>query len=151
MPDKSKRFIINNQCLTAQHLAQPRKEYIMAKRTMERSWEEQTITILGKVYDYKELPPKMKHMCGFLGFGTKLVDNLAGMKAYSVEEKAAKVDKVYDNLMKDTWRVPGEGGKSSAKAERLKVMEAFEEANKSDRAVMRKCLAGQGYEFPEEE
>ena len=122
----------------------------MAKRTMERNWEEQTVTILGKVYDYKKLSPEMKDMCGFLGFGTKLVDNLAGMKAYTQEEKTAKVDKVHDCLKAGNWRVPGEGGQSSAKAERLKVMEAFKKANTSDRAVMRKCLAGQGYEFPAE-
>ena len=120
----------------------------MAKRTMERDWKEQTVTILGKVYDYKKLSPEMKDMAGFLGFGTKLVDNLAGMKAYTSEEKTEKVSKVYNNLLAGNWRVPGEG-KTSAKAERAKVMEAYEKASKTDKAVMRKCLAGQGYEFPE--
>ena len=93
----------------------------MAKRTMERDWTEQTVTILGKVYDYKKLSQEMKEMAGFLGFGTKLVDNLAGMKAYSPEEKLEKVSKVYDNLLQGNWRVPGEGGKTSAKAEREKI------------------------------
>ena len=105
----------------------------MATRTMERDWKEQTITILGKVYDYKKLSPEMKDMAGFLGFGTKLVDNLAGMKAYTSEEKIGKVDKVYDSLLAGNWRVPGEGvqtmkkklGEAKAKATpaELKVLE----------------------------
>lgn len=119
----------------------------MAKRTMERDWEKRIVTILGKDYDYNKLSPEMKDMAGFLGFGTKLVDNLAGMKAYTSEEKTAKVDKVFNSLLKNEWRVPGEG-KTSAKAEREKVMKAYEEASDSDKAVMRKCLIGQGYNFP---
>lgn len=121
----------------------------MAKRTMERDWEKRTVTILGKTYDYGKLSPEMKDMAGFLGFGTKLVDNLAGMKAYTSEEKTERVGKVYDNLLAGNWRVPGEGGKTSAKAERAKVVEAYEKASKADKAVMRRCLAGQGYEFLE--
>ena len=121
----------------------------MASRTMKRDWEGKTITILGKVYDYESLPQKMKDMAGFLGFGTKLVDNLAGMKAYTSEEKLEKVDKVYESLLKNEWRVPGTGGKTSAKAEREKIFEAFAKADKEQQKVMRMCLAGQ-YEFPED-
>lgn len=121
----------------------------MAKRTMERDWKEQTVTILGKVYDYKKLSQEMKDMAGFLGFGTKLVDNLAGMKAYTSEEKLEKVSKVYDNLLQGNWRIPGEGGKTSAKAEREKIFAAFEVATKEQKKVMRQCLARQ-YEFPED-
>ena len=68
--------------------------YIMASRTMERDWEKRIVTILGKEYDYGKLSPEMKDMAGFLGFGTKLVDNLAGMKAYTSEEKLKKVEKL---------------------------------------------------------
>ena len=106
----------------------------MAKRTMERNWEERTVTILGKVYDYKKLSPEMKDMCGFLGFGTKLVDNLAGMKAYSIEEKSAKVDKVHDCLKAGNWRVPGEGGQSMKK----KLGEAQAKATSAELAVLKK-------------
>jgi hypothetical protein len=120
----------------------------MAKRVMERNWESKVITILGVKYDYGELSSEMKDMCGFLGFGTKLVDNLAGMKAYTLEEKIAKVDKVWDSLLKNEWRVPGTG-KTSAKAEREKIFKAYEEATPEYQAVMRKCLKGQGYVFPE--
>ena len=118
----------------------------MATRTMERDWERKVITILETEYDYNKLSPEMKDMAGFLGFGTKLVDNLAGMKAYTSEEKTKKVDKVYDNLLAGNWRVPGEGG-TSAKAERTKIMEAYKNASKADRKVMEKCLVGQGYDF----
>lgn len=120
----------------------------MAKRTMERDWKEQTITILGKVYDYKALSAEMKDLAGFLGFGTKLVDNLAGMKAYSSEEKLEKVDKVYGALLQGNWRTPGEG-KTSAKAEREKIFNAFAAASKADKVVLRKAFAGQ-YDFPTE-
>lgn len=106
----------------------------MAKRTMERDWEKRTITILGKEYDYNLLPDKMKDMAGFLGFGTKLVDNLAGMKAYSSEEKLEKVDKVFDSLMKNEWRVPGEGKQSMKK----KMDEAKGKASASELAVLKK-------------
>ncbi len=119
----------------------------MAERTMTRDWERKVITILGVEYDYGKLSPEMKGMCGFLGFGTKLVDNLAGMKAYTQEEKTLKVDKVYDNLLAGNWRVPGEGGKTSAKVERAKIMEAYKNASTADRKVMEKCLVDQGYDF----
>lgn len=118
----------------------------MASRTMERNWEKRIVTILGKEYDYGKLNTKMKEMAGFLGFGTKLVDNLAGMKAYTSEEKLKKVDKVYENLLNGNWRIPGEGG-TSAKAERAKVIEAYTNASAADRKVMEKCLVGQGYDF----
>lgn len=106
----------------------------MAKRTMERDWEKRTITILGKTYDYNELRPEMRDMCGFLGFGTKLVDNLAGMKAYSPEEKLEKVDKVFNSLMKNEWRVPGEGKQTMKK----KMDEAKAKASDSELAVLKK-------------
>lgn len=125
----------------------PERKYIMAKRVMERDWDKRTITILGKVYDYTGLSPVMKDLAGFLGFGTKLVDNLAGMKAYSQEEKLKKVDKVYASLMKGEWRVPGTGEKITAKVEREKIFAAFEKATKEQKKVMRLCLKGQ-YEFP---
>lgn len=119
----------------------------MATRTMTRDWEKRTITILGVVYDYTKLEEDMQNNCGFLGFGTKLVDNLAGMSAYTNKEKTAKVDKVYKSLLAGIWKIPGTGG-ASAKAERAKVMEAYDKASVADKAVMRKCLVGQGYEFP---
>ena len=106
----------------------------MATRTMERDWKEQTITILGKVYDYKKLSPEMKDMAGFLGFGTKLVDNLAGMKAYTSEEKTEKVDKVYNSLLQGNWRAPGEGGQSMKK----KLTEAKEKATSAELKVLEK-------------
>lgn len=106
----------------------------MAKRTMERNWVKRTITILGKEYDYKLLPEKMKGMAGFLGFGTKLVDNLAGMKAYSSEEKLKKVDRVFNSLMKGEWRVPGESKQTIKK----KMDEAKEKASASELAVLKK-------------
>ena len=106
----------------------------MAKRTMERNWEEQTITILGKVYNYKELSPQIKDSAGFLGFGTKLVDNLAGMKAYSQEEKLKKVDAVYESLLKGNWRVPGSGKESFKK----KLASAVEKATPEELAMMKK-------------
>lgn len=121
----------------------------MAKRTMERDWERKVITILGVEYDYKALSAEIQDKCGFLGYGTKLVDRLAGMKAYTDEEKVEAVNKVNGNLLQGQWRQPGEG-KTSAKAERAKVMEAYEKASKADKAVMRKCLTGQGYMFPED-
>lgn len=108
--------------------------YNMAKRTMERDWEGQTITILSKVYDYKKLSPEMKDMAGFLGFGTKLVDNLAGMKAYSSEEKLEKVDKVFDSLLKNEWRVPGEGKQTMKK----KMDEAKAKASDKELEVLKK-------------
>jgi len=104
----------------------------MAKRTMERDWKEQTVTILGKVYDYGVLTPEMKDMCGFLGFGTKLVDNLAGMKAYTPEEKLERVDKVYTALKAGNWRIPGEGVQSMKK----KLEAAKEKATPEELAVM---------------
>ncbi len=119
----------------------------MAKRVMERNWEELTITILGKEYDFNTIPQDMKDKCAFLGFGTKLVDNLAGMKAYSSEEKTGKVDKVFNSLLEGNWRVPGEGGSSSAKKEREKIMEAYKNADAENRIALAKCLAGQGYDF----
>ena len=119
----------------------------MVERTMTRDWERKIITILGVEYDYDKLSPEMKEMAGFLGFGTKLVDNLAGMKAYTQEEKTKKVDKVYANLLQGNWRIPGEGGKTSAKVERAKIMEAYKNASTADRKVMEKCLIGQGYDF----
>ena len=106
----------------------------MATRVMERNWEKQTITILGKVYDYKTLTPEMKDMCGFLGFGTKLVDNLAGMKAYSPEEKLEKVSKVYSALLKGEWRIPGEGVQTMKK----KLAEAEAKATPAELAVLKK-------------
>ena len=106
----------------------------MAKRTMERDWKEQTVTLLGKVYDYKALSAEMKDMAGFLGFGTKLVDNLAGMKAYSQEEKIAKVTSVYNNLLKGNWRVPGEGTQSMKK----KLTSAQEKATPQEMEVLKK-------------
>ena len=120
----------------------------MATRTMTRDWERQIITILGVEYDYHKLSAEIQDKCGFLGYGTKLVDRLAGMKAYTDEEKTSAINKINDNLLAENWRQPGVGG-TSAKAERAKVMEAYEKASKADKAVMRKCLAGQGYEFPE--
>lgn len=113
----------------------------MAKRTMERNWEEQTITILEREYDYAILSPKMKDMCGFLGFGTKLVDVLAGMKAYSIEEKREKVDKVFDSLLKDEWRVPGQGRQNTKKEleeARRKMDEAKANASESDLEVLKR-------------
>lgn len=106
----------------------------MASRTMERDWEKRTITILGKDYDYKQLPEKMKDMAGFLGFGTKLVDNLAGMKDYSREEKLKKVDKVFGSLLKNEWRIPGDGKQSMKK----KLDAAKATATASDLAVLKK-------------
>lgn len=106
----------------------------MAKRTMERDWEKRIITILGKEYDYTGLSPEMKDMAGFLGFGTKLVDNLAGMKAYSNEEKLEKVDKVFNSLLKNEWRVPGEGKQSMKK----KLDEAKAKASNSELEVLKK-------------
>ena len=106
----------------------------MAKRTMERDWEKRTITLLGKVYDYSKLSPEMKDMAGFLGFGTKLVDNLAGMKAYSKEEKLKKVDKVYSALLKGEWRIPGEGVQTMKK----KLAEAEAKATPAELAVLKK-------------
>ncbi len=119
----------------------------MAERTMTRDWERKIITILGVEYDYNKLSQEMKEMAGFLGFGTKLVDNLAGMKAYTQEEKTLKVGKVYDNLLLGNWRVPGEGGGKSGKKVMAEIYAAYQKANKSDRATMEKCLAGQGYDF----
>ena len=106
----------------------------MAKRTMERDWEKQVITILGKEYDYTKLPQAMKDKCGFLGYGTKLVDNLAGMKAYTSKEKLEKVDKVNDNLLASTWRVAGEGVQSMKK----KMTEAKEKATPAELKVLAK-------------
>lgn len=106
----------------------------MAERTMTRDWKERTITILGKVYDYNKLSPEMKDMAGFLGFGTKLVDNLAGMKAYTSEEKTEKVDKVYDSLLAGNWRVPGEGVQSMKK----KLTEAKGKATPAELKVLEK-------------
>lgn len=106
----------------------------MAKRTMERNWEEKTIKILGKEYDYKTLSADMKDMAGFLGFGTKLVDNLAGMKAYTQEEKLAKVDAVYKALCEDKWRIPGTGVQTAKK----KINEAKEKATPSELEVLKK-------------
>lgn len=114
---------------------------------MERDWERKIITILGTEYDYNKLSPEMKEMAGFLGFGTKLVDNLAGMKAYTQEEKTQKVDKVYTNLLAGNWRVPGIGGGKSGKKVMAEIYAAYQKANTSDRATMEKCLAGQGYDF----
>lgn len=121
----------------------------MATRVMERDWKEQTLTILGKVYDYKVLSAEMKDMAGFLGFGTKLVDNLAGMKAYSQEEKLKKVDKVYDALLQDNWRTPGEGNSLSGKKEREKIFAAYAQASKAQQKIIQEVLKGQ-YEFPVE-
>jgi uncharacterized membrane protein len=101
---------------------------------MERDWEKRTITILGKEYNYNKLETEMQNMCGFLGFGTKLVDNLAGMKAYSSEEKLEKVDKVFDNLVKGEWRVPGEGKQTMKK----KMDEAKAKASASELEVLKK-------------
>ena len=101
---------------------------------MERDWEKKTVTILGKVYDYKKLSPEMKDMAGFLGFGTKLVDNLAGMKAYSPEEKLEKVSKVYDSLLAGNWRVPGEGIQTMKK----KMDNAREKATPTELEVLKK-------------
>ena len=106
----------------------------MAKRTMERNWGKGTITILGKEYDYTGLSPEMKDMCGFLGFGTKLVDNLAGMKAYSTEEKLEKVDKVFNSLMNGEWRVPGEGKQTAKK----RMESAKEKATPAELEVLKK-------------
>ena len=106
----------------------------MAKRTMERDWERKIITILGKEYDYGKLSPEMKDMAGFLGFGTKLVDNLAGMKAYTTREKLVKVDKVYESLLAGNWRVPGEGGVSMKK----KMVEAKAKATPAELKVLEK-------------
>ena len=108
--------------------------YTMASRTMTRDWEGKTITILGKVYDYESLPQKMKDMAGFLGFGTKLVDNLAGMKAYTSEEKLEKVDKVYESLLKNEWRVPGTGNQGMKK----KLTDAKEKATPAELKVLKK-------------
>jgi len=106
----------------------------MAKKTMTRDWERGTVTILGKDYDYKVLTSEMRDMCGFLGFGTKLVDNLAGMKAYTDAEKVEKVDKVYDSLLQGNWRVPGEGVQSMKK----KLVDAKEKATSAELKVLAK-------------
>ena len=106
----------------------------MATRTMERDWEKRTITILGVEYDYKKLSQDMKDMAGFLGFGTKLVDNLAGMKAYTSGEKTERVDKVYDNLLQGNWRIPGEGVQTMKK----KLNEAKEKATPAELKVLAK-------------
>lgn len=106
----------------------------MASRTMERDWEKRIVTILGKKYDYGKLSPEMKDMAGFLGFGTKLVDNLAGMKAYTSEEKLKKVDKVYESLLKGSWRIPGEGGVGMKK----KMLEAKAKATPAELKVLEK-------------
>ena len=106
----------------------------MATRTMIRDWEKKIITILGKEYNYNKLSPEMKDMAGFLGFGTKLVDNLAGMKAYSPKEKTKKVSKVYDNLLAGNWRVPGEGVQSMKK----KLTEAKKKATPVELKVLAK-------------
>lgn len=106
----------------------------MAERTMQRDWEKRTVTILGKTYDYGKLSPEMKDIAGFLGFGTKLVDNLAGMKAYNTKEKLAKVDKVYENLLAGNWRVPGEGVQSMKK----KMDEAKGKASPAELEVLKK-------------
>lgn len=106
----------------------------MAKRVMERDWESKVITILGKDYDYKQLSHEMKEMAGFLGLGTKLVDNLAGMKAYTLEEKIAKVDKVWDSLLKNEWRVPGTGNQGMKK----KLTDAKEKATPAELEVLKK-------------
>ena len=106
----------------------------MAERTMTRDWERKIITILGVEYDYNKLSPEMKDMAGFLGFGTKLVDNLAGMKAYTSEEKTLKVDKVYDNLLAGNWRVPGEGVQTMKK----KMTEAKAKATPTELKVLEK-------------
>lgn len=106
----------------------------MSKRTMERDWELQTITILGKVYEYGKLSPEMKDMAGFLGFGTKLVDNLAGMKAYSQEEKLERVDKVFDALLQGNWRIPGEGKQAVKKI----LADAKEKATPEELLVLQK-------------
>ena len=105
----------------------------MAKRIMERDWEELTITILGVKYDYDKLSQEIKDKCGFLGYGTKLVDKLAGMKAYTDQEKIAVVNKTNNNLLEGNWRQPGEGvvtmkkklteAKTKATPAELKVLE----------------------------
>lgn len=106
----------------------------MAKRVMERDWESKVITILGKGYDYNQLTPQMKEMCGFLGLGTKLVDNLAGMKAYSLKEKQEKVDKVWGSLLKGEWRIPGTGNQGMKK----KLTDAKEKATPEELEVLKK-------------
>lgn len=121
----------------------------MAKRIMKRNWENQTIILMGKVYDYKKLSPEMKDLAGFLGFGTKLVDNLAGMKAYSEKEKVEKVDRVYEALLQGDWRIPGSGAeRASAKAEREKVFNAYGAADKATRTILKKAFKGV-YDFGE--
>ena len=106
----------------------------MAARVMERDWEELTITILGKEYDFKRIPQEMKDKCAFLGYGTKLIDNLAGMKAYSSDEKIAKVDKVNNSLLAGNWRIPGEGGTGVKK----KLENAKEKATPEELEVLKK-------------
>ena len=106
----------------------------MAKRTMERDWEKQTITILGVEYDYNKLSAEIQDKCGFLGYGTKLVDRLAGMKAYTDKEKVEAVNKVNDNLLAENWRQPGEGGQSMKK----KLTEARGKATPAELKVLEK-------------
>lgn len=106
----------------------------MAKRVMERNWKERTLTILGVEYNYNELNDEMKDMCGFLGFGTKLVDTLAGMKAYSPEEKIEKVNKVFESILNGEWRIPGTGKQTMKK----KMDEAKELATPEELEVLKK-------------
>ena len=106
----------------------------MAKRTMVRDWERKVITILGVEYDYRKLSSEIQDKCGFLGFGTKLVDRIAGMKAYTDAEKIEAVNKVNDNLLQDKWRQPGEGVVTMKK----KMVEAKEKATPAELKVLKK-------------
>ena len=133
MRDKSKQFC-SLKLLIYLICPQGRKEYIMAKRTMVRDWEKKVITILGKEYDYSKLSPEMKDLAGFLGTGTKLVDKLAGMKAYTDQEKSAVVDKTWNNLMEGKWRQPGEGVVTMKK----KLTEAKSKATPAELEVLKK-------------
>ena len=110
----------------------------MAKRTMVRDWERKVITILGVEYDYTRLNTEMKEKAGFLGFGTKLVDKLAGMTAYTDQEKIAVVNKTWESLLQGNWRQPGEGVAAMNASMKKQMAEAQSKATPAELKVLKK-------------
>ena len=106
----------------------------MPKGKIVKDHDKAEVTIFEKTYALSALPEDVRAKCSFHGLCQKLGDTTAGMKDYNQAEKSAAIDRVYENLVKGLWRVPGEGTQTMKK----KLAEAKEKATPKELDVLKK-------------
>jgi len=84
-----------------------------------QNFNEQSVTMYGKTYSWKNLPDTQKANCGVYGLALKLGRSTAGMNAdtYTDAERSARIDETYETLKGNNWNKPGMGGGGIKKAE----------------------------------